>query len=379
MGLKVAGELGPFGFASPVRLLVCGANEGAQSVAEEIQATALEGDGASSITVLDAASELPGAVAPVQDKTVLLLYLNAQTFLDAGHRVAALVKQAMDLKIPIAPVHEQDSERGGCPFSCFLDQTPAELLQSPYKIFDTLAVPLYPMAEHRRISLRHILRGMGAKPMPPRPARHPLLPAPGFIPSPGHKEEAWATATGTHSDAGSDVGLSSERTVQAPEAEPLTHFEDGRSSLHAENTRLGSGFVSEVDTSETQVMTWLERLLRSEQVSVEQIQGAINAVLEGRTAPQRLEDSESARSGVEAHGETFSMLLKEKVKQDELFEMLAGVELATVRPEVMQTSDVTTAGAHDVGPRSFQGRLLRKRAGKFTELGSSNHDPENGN
>lgn len=52
---------------------------------------------------------------------------------------------------------------GGCPFSVIYDQTPKHLLDPPYKLFDKLAVPLYPMAEHRKISLRHILKSMGAK------------------------------------------------------------------------------------------------------------------------------------------------------------------------------------------------------------------------
>jgi hypothetical protein len=58
-------------------------------------------------------------------------------------------------------LHEQDPSKGGCPFRRFFEQTPEEL-QKKYRLFDTLAVPLYPSPEHRAISLRYALRNMGA-------------------------------------------------------------------------------------------------------------------------------------------------------------------------------------------------------------------------
>ena len=58
-------------------------------------------------------------------------------------------------------LHEQDPKRGGCPFRTFFDQTP-DVLQRRYRLFDTLAVPLYPSPEHRKVSLRHALRCLGA-------------------------------------------------------------------------------------------------------------------------------------------------------------------------------------------------------------------------
>ena len=60
-------------------------------------------------------------------------------------------------------VHEQDPRKGACPFRVFFQQTPEEL-QKKYRLYDTLAIPLYPTPEHRSISLRYALRNMGATP-----------------------------------------------------------------------------------------------------------------------------------------------------------------------------------------------------------------------
>ena len=53
---------------------------------------------------------------------------------------------------------------GGRPFRHFIQQTPQVLQRSPYKLYDTVAVPLYPSTEHRPVSLHLVLRGMGAAP-----------------------------------------------------------------------------------------------------------------------------------------------------------------------------------------------------------------------
>ena len=95
---------------------------------------------------------------------MLLLYLNDKTFLDAGGTVARLVQAAMDRRIAIAMVHEQDPSFGGVPLRNFFQQTPRVLLQQPYKLFDTVAVPLFPAPEHRTVSLRLVLCSMGAVP-----------------------------------------------------------------------------------------------------------------------------------------------------------------------------------------------------------------------
>ena len=66
----------------------------------------------------------------------------------------------------LVPVHEQDLRKGPCAFRVFFQQTP-EKLQKKHRIYDTLAVPLYPSPEHRRVSLRYALRNMGAVPKQP--------------------------------------------------------------------------------------------------------------------------------------------------------------------------------------------------------------------
>ena len=68
----------------------------------------------------------------------------------------------MDRRIAIAMVHEQDPSFGGVPFRNFFQQTPQVLQQPPYKLYDALAVPLFTSEEHRKVSLRYILRSMGA-------------------------------------------------------------------------------------------------------------------------------------------------------------------------------------------------------------------------
>ena len=144
-------------------LLVCSANEGALAVAEELTAEATRGK-SGAVSVADAEPLLELAWTPsVSGPTVLLLYLTQAAFLDAGGTVAATVKRALELKIPIAMAHEQDPARGGCPFQVFIEQAPKELQLPPYRLFDTIAVPLYPSAEHRVVSLRHVLRSVGAK------------------------------------------------------------------------------------------------------------------------------------------------------------------------------------------------------------------------
>ena len=95
----------------------------------------------------------------------LLIYLNERAFTDAGGVVAATVQRAMDARVPIALVHEQDEERGACVFARYFDLAPDVLQQQPYKLFDLVAVSLYPGADHRKISLRHVMRDLGAEPV----------------------------------------------------------------------------------------------------------------------------------------------------------------------------------------------------------------------
>ena len=162
-GLKVAGELVPCGFNSSVRVLICDRNHGAHQLAEEL---VREGAGAMPISIQSVSNQADLMRAQqAQFRLVLLLYLNKYSFVDSQESVGEVVKHAMDMKISIIPVHEQDAEKGGCGFGAIFDQTPEELVLEPYKLWDTLAIPLYRAKEHRRISLRHMLYGMGAMPL----------------------------------------------------------------------------------------------------------------------------------------------------------------------------------------------------------------------
>ena len=197
-GLRVMGELGQVGFKAPVRLLACKANEGAQSVAQELAFAANQASDRGAVTVEAAedvlktasqvvrrsmarrASEMlagfsnslvtarQGQVKPLgaaaRQKSVMLLYLNEDTFHDVGNVTACLVECAMKLKLPIALVHEQDPAKGSCSFQTIIAQTPDDLLNK-YCLFDTLAVPLYKAPYLREVSLRHILHCVGAKPL----------------------------------------------------------------------------------------------------------------------------------------------------------------------------------------------------------------------
>ena len=196
-GVMVPGEIGPRGFTGlVVTILVCRDNKGALDVAKEVKAEAqvgrrsaapqsielryaddaLKGSGpaairagsslSKSVSLIRSGSRLSQSASPtpaIKGRIVLLLYLTDRTFLDEDGSVARLVQAAMDRRIVIAPVAEQEPSRGGVPFRNFFQQTPQVLQQPPYKLFDTLAVPLYSSQEHRRVSLRHVLRGMGAE------------------------------------------------------------------------------------------------------------------------------------------------------------------------------------------------------------------------
>ena len=168
-GVTVPGEVGSFAFSGPVTILACRDNERAFGIAGRVKLASGEGRNstasAGAVAIRDAEEALEGAsAAPLSGHVVFLLYLNDKTFQDAGGAVARLVQAVMDRRIAITMVHEQDAASGGVPFRNFFQQTPQVLQRPPYKLFDTMAVPLYPSVEHRKLSLRHILRSMGAVP-----------------------------------------------------------------------------------------------------------------------------------------------------------------------------------------------------------------------
>ena len=168
-GLRIGRER-PLHFSSPTTLLVCNSNAGAWDVAREIVAEAKT----SMLRVVEAEGVLPErrrrlhsflrlgiAGPPLPTGSMLFLYLNYDTFHDEGANLAAIVKRALDLKLPTVLAHEQDMERGGCHFAQCIEHTPKALCA---RLYDTIAVPLYPEPGHRDVSIRGILASMGATP-----------------------------------------------------------------------------------------------------------------------------------------------------------------------------------------------------------------------
>lgn len=176
-GVNVPGELGPVSLPTkaPLTILVCESNEGALAVAEEIEAM-VSSDAVTIKFLDDTMATHEQASMPTEEESsllhacnssgdshhsVLLLYLNQDTFLDDGGAVTAIVKNAIDSKIEIILVHEKSKSKHGCPFSLFFTQTPSELLCEPYELFKDIAIPLYSTPEYRIVSLRQIICKLG--------------------------------------------------------------------------------------------------------------------------------------------------------------------------------------------------------------------------
>lgn len=90
-------------------------------------------------------------------RSVLLLYLNRDVFLQDGDDLKTILQYAKDLKIHIVLIHEQDNSKGGCSFSLFFEQTPQDLIDPPNQLFKDVAIPLYQTKEYRTVSLRTII------------------------------------------------------------------------------------------------------------------------------------------------------------------------------------------------------------------------------
>jgi hypothetical protein len=101
------------------------------------------------------------SIDPKQERSMLLLYLNKDIFLDEGDTVKGIVQAAKDLKIDIVLVHEQDRQEGGCEFSQFFEQTPQVLIDNPYELYHEMATPLHTRSEYRIVSLRKIILRLG--------------------------------------------------------------------------------------------------------------------------------------------------------------------------------------------------------------------------
>ena len=77
---------------------------------------------------VDNASEMP------ERATHMLLYLCEESWSD--DRLAEQVKQVREARLPIVMAHENDTERGGVPFSRFFETTPQGRITNLFS-FDT--------------------------------------------------------------------------------------------------------------------------------------------------------------------------------------------------------------------------------------------------
>jgi len=144
----VSGEPGsqPLAFFKPCTLWASPANAGALELANELAAaftgltisTAEDPSGSSaseaslaeasyaerSVSVLSIFGRSP-TLRHVGQATHMLLYLNENSFV-SDERLAEQVKQARENKLKIVMAHENDPDKGGCPFSRFFEVTPQE-------------------------------------------------------------------------------------------------------------------------------------------------------------------------------------------------------------------------------------------------------------
>ena len=154
--LCVSGELESqsLAFSKPCTLWASPANAGALELATEI-ATAVAG------LTISTTDDRPASA------THMLLYLNEESFVSDGERLAEQVKQARQDRLKIVMAHENDLDRGGCEFAKFFETTPQERCRSAVDLLcPARSMPPFPAAAgaHQRRALR-------------RP-RHCLLPWP---------------------------------------------------------------------------------------------------------------------------------------------------------------------------------------------------------
>ena len=80
-----------------------------------------------------------------EQRYFILLNLNKDISLIEGSTTVDIVKMAKIKGIDIILVHEQDIEKGGCPFSRLLiiEKTSTELHGPPFRTFREISIPLY--------------------------------------------------------------------------------------------------------------------------------------------------------------------------------------------------------------------------------------------
>jgi len=91
----------------------------------------------------------------------MLLYLNESTFAPpAGDRLAAELRCARKNHVPIVMLHENDPEKGGCPFSHFFSVTPQDLIDDG--LYSDLAIG-FQRKPFRVVSLALACKALGAR------------------------------------------------------------------------------------------------------------------------------------------------------------------------------------------------------------------------
>jgi hypothetical protein len=170
-GVMVTDQIGPHSFRRPIRILTCTSNLGAHAIAEELADVARR-LGSACVEVAQVQPQEPSLEEFTTGEaarcvpSVLLVYLNKDTFAgDDGTEMAGALRLLLGANVLFVLVHENDPSAGGCPFRALIEAAPRELLLAPYKLFGQVAVALFPTPEFRSVSLRLLLRQMGAAPL----------------------------------------------------------------------------------------------------------------------------------------------------------------------------------------------------------------------
>jgi len=178
-GLKIDGEVGPVKILEPVEILYCSTSTRAHRLVDKLKKECGDNLSASIINLssnnLD--TGLSARMIDISDyafdlnikrknkKTVMLLYLNEETFHHPDNLEYEIVKRSIDEDVQVVLMHEKDTNEGGCPFNEIVAQTPQDLMEDPYYLYNRMAVNIYWMEGYQQVSLRQILRKMGAVPI----------------------------------------------------------------------------------------------------------------------------------------------------------------------------------------------------------------------
>ena len=114
-------------------------------------------------------------------------------------------------------VHEKDPDAGGAPFHTLFQQTPEDLVRQK-RLYDDLAIDLHAAPAHRTVSLRLVMRALGAKPARRRrlaPLRWGWLAARWWLGWRGAQEASLSEASTSGSRSGKKAKLDCGRNTPA--------------------------------------------------------------------------------------------------------------------------------------------------------------------